>query len=79
MIKVTIDQAASNFAHWIALIGTGEDVLVLDRERPVARIVRCESASGARPTVGTLTSAPVRYTQDCFAPLTDAELKDWGL
>lgn len=79
MIKITIDQAASRFAHWITLIGTGEEVVVVDRERPVARITRCEAEAGGRPKVGTVTSAPVRYSADCFAPLTDEELKDWGL
>ncbi|MCX6876590.1 MAG: hypothetical protein NTW21_22695 [Verrucomicrobia bacterium] len=79
MIKITIDQAASRFAHWLTLIAKGEDVVVLDHERPVARITRCESAAGTRPKVGTLTSAPVRYAADCFAPLTAKELKDWGL
>jgi antitoxin (DNA-binding transcriptional repressor) of toxin-antitoxin stability system len=49
MIKVTIDQAASRFAHWIALIGKGEEVVVLDHEQPVARITRCEPTSGTRP------------------------------
>jgi antitoxin (DNA-binding transcriptional repressor) of toxin-antitoxin stability system len=69
MIKITIDEAASRFAHWISLIGKGEEVVVLDHEQPVARITRWESATGIRPKVGTLTSAPVRYTEDCFAPL----------
>ena len=79
MIKITIDQAASRFAHWITLIGKGEEVVVLDHERPVARITRCDPVTGTRPKVGTLTSAPVGYAKDCFAPLTDEELKDWGL
>lgn len=79
MIKVTIDQAASRFAHWINLIGKGEEVVVLDHEQPVARITRCETTAGTRPQVGTLTSAPVRYAADCFAPLSDEELKVWGL
>lgn len=79
MIKVTIEQAVSRFSHWIALIGKGEEVVVVDRERPVARITRCEPESGERPKVGTITSAPVRYAADCFAPMSDAELKDWGL
>ncbi len=79
MIKVTIDQAASHFAHWISLIGRGEEVVVLDHEQPVARITRWEPPTGTRPKVGTLTSASVRYSEDCFAPLTSEELKDWGL
>jgi antitoxin (DNA-binding transcriptional repressor) of toxin-antitoxin stability system len=79
MIKVTMSQAADHFAHWITLIGKGEEVMVVDHERPVARITRCEPATGNRPKVGTLTSAPVRYSEDCFAPLTDEELKEWGI
>lgn len=79
MIKVTMNQVADNFAHWITLIGKGEEVMVVDHERPVARITRCEPVAGNRPKVGTLTSAPVRYADDCFAPLTEEELKDWGI
>ena len=79
MITLTIDQAASRFAHWITLISKGEEVVVLDHEQPVARITRCEPITSERPKVGTLTSAPVRYSEDCFAPFTDEELKDWGL
>jgi antitoxin (DNA-binding transcriptional repressor) of toxin-antitoxin stability system len=79
MITITVDEAATRFAHWITLIGKGEDVVVLDHERPVARVTRCEPPPGTRPMVGTLTSAPVRYTEECFAPLTQEEPKDWGL
>jgi antitoxin (DNA-binding transcriptional repressor) of toxin-antitoxin stability system len=79
MIKVTIDQAAAHFAHWISLIDEGEEVMVLEHERPVARITRCEPSAENRPRVGTVTSAPVRCTEDCFAPMTNEELKDWGL
>jgi antitoxin (DNA-binding transcriptional repressor) of toxin-antitoxin stability system len=79
MIKVTIDQAADRFAHWITLIRRGEEVVIVDQELPVARIVGCGAETGERPKVGTITSAPVHYSEDCFAPLSDAELKDWGL
>jgi len=79
VIKLTVDQAASRFAHWIALIDKGEEVVVIDHDRPVAKITRCDSNTGSRPQVGTLTSAPARYADDCFAPLTDDELKDWGV
>ena len=79
MITMTIDQAASRFSHLISLIGKGEEVVVLDHEQPVARITRCESPGGSRPKVGAITSAPVRYSEDCFAPMSDDELKDWGI
>ena len=40
-----------------------------------------KSASGAmpRPSVGTVTSAPVHFDEGAFAPLPDTELQDWGL
>lgn len=79
MIKVTVEQAANRFTHWLALIGKGEEIVVLDHERPVARITRCEAEAAVRPKVGVITSAPVHYGADCFAPMSEAELKDWGL
>jgi hypothetical protein len=36
-----------------------------------------EAMGGSRPKVGTITSAPVCYTADCFTPLSDKELKGW--
>ena len=60
MIKVSIDQAASRFSHWMTHVAGGEEVLVVDHEQPVARITRFEPATGARPKVGTLTSSPKR-------------------
>lgn len=37
------------------------------------------TTSNDRPKVGTVTSAPIRYSPDCFNPLTDEEMGDWGL
>ncbi len=79
MITISVNQAASQFTDLISLIGEGEEVVVVDQEQPVARIIRCETTAGDRPLVGTITSGPVRYSEDCFAPLSDDELKTWGL
>ena len=32
-----------------------------------------------RPKVGTITSEEVTVLEDAFLPLSDDELKDWGL
>jgi antitoxin (DNA-binding transcriptional repressor) of toxin-antitoxin stability system len=79
MITMDIDQAADRFTKLIRLIGEGEDVLVMDHDRPVARITRCEETPNGRPDVGTITSPPVRYSDDCFDPISDRELLNWGL
>jgi len=35
--------------------------------------------SRERPPVGDVTSQPVAWSADCFAPLTGAKLKEWGI
>jgi antitoxin (DNA-binding transcriptional repressor) of toxin-antitoxin stability system len=79
MITLEINQAADRFPQIIGLVGEGEEVLVLDRNRPVARITRCESSEEVRPDVGTITSSPVICSEDCFAPMSDRELAEWGI
>jgi len=32
----------------------------------------------SRPRVGEITSQPVAYEDDCFAPLSDNEMTEWG-
>jgi hypothetical protein len=32
-----------------------------------------------RPKVGTITSPPIACSKDAFAPLTEDELRDWGI
>ncbi len=32
-----------------------------------------------RPLVGEAISPGIFWSKDCFAPMTDAELRDWGL
>jgi antitoxin (DNA-binding transcriptional repressor) of toxin-antitoxin stability system len=79
MIKVSVNEAATSFGHWLSLLDKGEEVMVLDQDRPIARIIRCEPELGERPKVGTITSPTVSYEADCFEPMTGAELRQWGL
>ncbi len=66
MIRVTIDEAGNRFAHWVALAGRGEEIVVFGQEGPVARLLGCGQEQGDRPKVGTLTSEPVRVAEGCF-------------
>ena len=79
MIRVNVDQAGGIFSQWIALVEKGEEIVVFDHERPVARILGCEQQMSLRPKVGTITSAPVCYAEGCFDAMSEAELKDWGV
>lgn len=70
MISVhALERAGANTRH-----GAVNVTSCMQRRRPCFAGLKV-----TRPKVGTLTSPPVRYAADCFAPLTDAELKEWGL
>jgi len=79
MIRVNVDQGGTLFSQWVALVEQGEEIVVFDHERPVARILGCQPHMGERPRVGTITSAPVHCAEGCFDAMSAAELQDWGL
>jgi len=71
MIRVDVDQAGSSFTQWVALVEKGEEIVVFDHERPVARILACPPQMGERPKVGTITSAPVFCAEGCFDAMSE--------
>ena len=50
-----------------------------DAEPMPARIVPIPPARGARPKVGEVTSAPVRWSAESFAALDEEGIRDLGL
>ena len=80
MKTVTTHEAKTQLSRLLAEVEAGEEIIIARGTRPVARLVPLKRASRrTRPRVGTRTSEPVRWTPDAFAPLGDAELKNWGL
>ena len=79
MKTATIDQAKTHLSRLVKEVQGGETIVIVNGATPVAKLTAVEYRSNQRPKVGTRTSAPVRYTADAFAPLTGAELKEWGL
>ncbi|MBI4585099.1 MAG: type II toxin-antitoxin system Phd/YefM family antitoxin [Planctomycetes bacterium] len=79
MIKTNVHQAKTHLSRLLKAVQKGETVLICRGEIPVARLVAVEPGPNRRPPVGQVTSGSVRWTEDAFAPLTDAELKTWGL
>ncbi len=57
----------------------GETIIILNGSTPVAQLSAIAPSVSRRPKVGKRTSPPVRYTTDAFQPLTDDQLKEWGL
>jgi hypothetical protein len=54
-------------------------VVVGRGKQPVAKIVPYHDGHRARPPVGQATSKPFRLPDNAFAPLTEQEMKEWGL
>jgi len=79
MKTATTHQAKTHLSRFLKEAQRGETVVILNGSTPVAQLTAVETAVRRRPRTGTVTSAPVRCSEDAFAPLTDSELKDWGV
>lgn len=79
MKRTTIHEAKTHLSRLIADVEQGAEVLVCRGAHPVAKIVPYRGTGRTRPKVGTITSKPAQYAANCFAPLTDTELGEWGL
>jgi antitoxin (DNA-binding transcriptional repressor) of toxin-antitoxin stability system len=79
VIKATIHQAKTHLSRLIAEVESGNEVTLYRDKQPVARLVGLRHSDNKRPPAGVITSKPVHYSDDCFAPLTDEELREWGI
>lgn len=79
MTTVTIHQAKTHLSRLLMQVKTGAEVLICKGSQPVAKIVPYQEKKEKRPPVGVITSAPVVYDEDCFDPLTDEQMEQWGL
>ena len=79
MKSVTTHQAKTYLSQLIREVQAGETVIILNGTMPVARLTATEDRSRSRPSVGTVTSEAVHYTEDAFDPMSDEELGTWGL
>jgi prevent-host-death family protein len=78
-MTVTIHQAKTHLSRLLQQVQLGEEVTVCRGKQPIAKIVPADSARAPRPKVGIPTSPRFAIPEDAFAPLTDTELKDWGV
>jgi prevent-host-death family protein len=73
----TVHQAKTNLSKLIAEAEGGKEVVIARGKTPVAKLVPIKAKSKRRGYgiwKGKLWTAP-----DAFDPLTDEELKDWGI
>ena len=79
MKQVTIHQAKTTLSRLVAQAEQGAEIVVCRGHVPVAKIVPYTASTSRRPAVGQVTSEPVFTRPDSFAPLSDAEMIEWGM
>jgi len=73
----TIHEAKTNLSKLIQKAREGEEVIIARGKEPVAKIVPITSAQKKRVLGGF--EGKVWAAPDAFAPLSEEELRDWGL
>jgi antitoxin (DNA-binding transcriptional repressor) of toxin-antitoxin stability system len=79
MKMVTTHEAKTHLSRLLKEVSAGEDVVIMTGREPTARITAYKRSTHKRPKPGSSGSDPVVCSKDAFAPLTDDELKVWGL
>jgi len=78
-MTVNIHQAKTNLSRLLHQVEQGEEVVVCRGKQPVAKIIPTSASLPVRPKVGQPTSPRFAVPDAAFAPLSEDELKDWGL
>jgi prevent-host-death family protein len=76
-MSYTVHEAKTNLSKLIKEAESGKEVVITRGKQPVAKLVPITNAVGKRAPgmfKGQIWSAP-----DAFDPLTDEELREWGL
>jgi prevent-host-death family protein len=78
--QVSTHEAKTHLSRLLVEVEGGEEIEICRGNTPAARLVPLSrKANRRRPRVGTITSEPVRSSEDAFAPLDAQELESWGL
>jgi prevent-host-death family protein len=73
----TVHQAKTNLSKLLRKVARGEEVIIARGKKPVAKIVRLEDATKRR--VPGRRKGKISYSPDAFDPLSDEEVKEWGI
>jgi prevent-host-death family protein len=76
METVAIRQAKARLSQLMAKAYRGEEIVITRGSKPVVRLVAVFQATGPRKP-GVL-KGKLFFTPDAFAPLTDAEMEEFG-
>jgi prevent-host-death family protein len=78
-MTVTIHQAKTHLSRLLQQVQLGEQVTVCRGKQPIAKLVPADSVRAARPKVGIPTSPRFTVPEDAFVPLSEDDLRNWGV
>ena len=80
MTTITTHEAKTHLSRYLAEVEKGGEYIIARGKTAVAMLVPVRPASKKRrPKVGDIKGKPFEFPASAFAPLTDEELKAWGL
>lgn len=70
MHQITIEEATAHIASVLADVLHGEEIVITDHEKPVAKVIPLKSDSGKRGLFGSL-KGKIWISEDFDEPLED--------
>ena len=74
---VSVHEAKTHLSRLIERVLSGEEVIIARNKEPVVRLVR-EAPVAKRPLLGAF-KGQFEIDDSVFVPLSNEELRDWGL
>jgi antitoxin (DNA-binding transcriptional repressor) of toxin-antitoxin stability system len=80
MKTISTHDAKTHLSRYLAEVEAGQEFLIARGKRPIARLSPLHRPHRSiRPKVGRMITKPFHVPAEALAPLSDKELKDWGL
>jgi prevent-host-death family protein len=77
-MSYTVHEAKTNLSKLIKEAESGKEVVITRGKQPVAKIIPINRPTAKKRVPGSLKGL-ISWEPDAFDPLTDEELRDWGL
>ncbi len=80
MKTITTHEAKTHLSRYLAEVEKGKEFIIARGKNAVARLVPiAPPKKKPRPKVGQCIGPIIKVPDSAFAPLTEEELKEWGL
>ena len=80
MTSIATHEAKTHLSKYLDRVQKGETIVIMRGQRPMAKLVPYDTPETIRiPKVGETMDARFESPDSAFEPLSEAELREWGL